>query len=555
MMLHQPLWLQNLAAYSLQVALIVAAGSLVPFSLRLRVPKARLIYWQALLAGCLLLPLIQPWKPEVSSTGGWVAKIGFGYAGTAASQPGWSLAEIILAAVLAGIVLRLLWTALGLARLKAYRNRAHTLDSPNANIQEAQTLASCGCDIYISTEISSPVSFGLFSPAVLLPESLLTLPAGQQGAIACHEFLHVSRHDWAWNIAEEFILGILWFHPAVWWAIKNIRLSREQVVDSEVIRRTASRQAYLSALLSMAQRKFERAPAPLFLTERQLVQRVASVVKEAKMSRLRLTTSLLAAAAVLFVAGQATVRAFPLTSPAQAASSDRIGSAISGGGQDSGTGRQTVEAVIFRGNRRISSDALYSRISTRPGQAYSSEVIQRDFNALWKTGYFDDIRIVTSRGETGEIVTFDLQEKRKLLRTPPDAHFSAIFAVPSSAEVSAQPSAEAAHTFTPPSNPPFERGKIYKVGKHVTAPRAIHDTQPAYTEQARKAHLKGTAIFSMVIGTDGRVEEIKEKSKPLGLGLDQSATNAIWNWKFTPGLRNGKPVRVRVVVQVTFRLF
>src|SRR5882757_8188620 len=55
------LWLGNLAFYSLQIALVAAAGAVFLRVLRLRLPKVRLICWQALLAACLALPAIQPW--------------------------------------------------------------------------------------------------------------------------------------------------------------------------------------------------------------------------------------------------------------------------------------------------------------------------------------------------------------------------------------------------------------------------------------------------------------------------------------------------------------
>ena len=56
------LWLRNLAFYSLQILLIAAAGGLLIQALRIRMPKVRLYCWQALLAICLLLPAIQPWR-------------------------------------------------------------------------------------------------------------------------------------------------------------------------------------------------------------------------------------------------------------------------------------------------------------------------------------------------------------------------------------------------------------------------------------------------------------------------------------------------------------
>src|ERR1700675_622212 len=55
------LWLQNLVFYSLQIAGLAAAGALLLGLLRIRIPKIRLICWQALLAACLALPALQPW--------------------------------------------------------------------------------------------------------------------------------------------------------------------------------------------------------------------------------------------------------------------------------------------------------------------------------------------------------------------------------------------------------------------------------------------------------------------------------------------------------------
>lgn len=54
----------NLAAYTLQVAVVVMVGSLLLFLLRLEIPKIRLAYWQALVAACVVLPLINPGDPS-----------------------------------------------------------------------------------------------------------------------------------------------------------------------------------------------------------------------------------------------------------------------------------------------------------------------------------------------------------------------------------------------------------------------------------------------------------------------------------------------------------
>src|SRR6266567_329628 len=68
MTLH--LWLTDLTHYSVQIAVIITLGSLAPWLLGLRRPDAMLVYRQALLAACLLLPLLQPWtSPAISLSG------------------------------------------------------------------------------------------------------------------------------------------------------------------------------------------------------------------------------------------------------------------------------------------------------------------------------------------------------------------------------------------------------------------------------------------------------------------------------------------------------
>ena len=52
----------------------------------------------------------------------------------------------------------------------------------------------------------------------------------------------------------------------------------------------------------------------------------------------------------------------------------------------------------------------------------------------------------------------------------------------------------------------------------------------------------------------GNVREAKVV-KPLGLGLDEKAIETIRTWRFKPAVRNGTPVNVRMLVEVSFRLF
>lgn len=59
-------WLSNLAAYSIQLAVVVATAAAVTSLLGLRQPRAAVAFWQALLVAALLLPLLQPWTVRAS---------------------------------------------------------------------------------------------------------------------------------------------------------------------------------------------------------------------------------------------------------------------------------------------------------------------------------------------------------------------------------------------------------------------------------------------------------------------------------------------------------
>ena len=97
-------------------------------------------------------------------------------------------------------------------------------------------------------------------------------------------------------------------------------------------------------------------------------------------------------------------------------------------------------------------------------------------------------------------------------------------------------------------------GGAYRVGGGVSAPKAIYSPDPEYSEEARKAKYQGTCVLWLVVGPDGKARDIRV-ARTLGLGLDEKAIEAVKNWRFEPGMKDGKPVATQVNVEVTFRLY
>jgi TonB family protein len=311
-------WLGNLLAYSVQVALVVGVGGLAAAVLRLRQPRVVLAYWQALLATCLLLPLLEPWERTASAAGGGAATIISTEAAGADSLVSlFPLHGWVLLVLVAGGILGLLRLALGVFRLNHYRRTAVRITRLPGALRDAQALVGVEPTFYFSERVSVPVTFGWLDPAVILPAPFEQMDESYQRAIACHELLHVARRDWLVNLFEELVLAFFWFHPAVWWAMRSIRLAREQVVDNEVVALTGARKPYLHALLEIAgAARAMPVPAPLFLLENQLARRVALLVKDVRMSKRRLIASLVIALAVLVATGWWAAKTFWLIAPA-----------------------------------------------------------------------------------------------------------------------------------------------------------------------------------------------------------------------------------------------
>ncbi len=95
---------------------------------------------------------------------------------------------------------------------------------------------------------------------------------------------------------------------------------------------------------------------------------------------------------------------------------------------------------------------------------------------------------------------------------------------------------------------------VYEVGGSVTLPTSIYKPEPAYSKEARKAKLQGTAVLWIVVDSQGNVSDVLV-AKPLGLGLDEKAVEKVHTWKFKPATANGVPIPVTASVEVTFGLY
>jgi protein TonB len=103
----------------------------------------------------------------------------------------------------------------------------------------------------------------------------------------------------------------------------------------------------------------------------------------------------------------------------------------------------------------------------------------------------------------------------------------------------------------PPPPKPKQTGPL-RVGGNVQAARIINRVQPVYPPLARQTRISGTVRLHAIIGKDGAITQLEVMNgHPL---LQQSALDAVRQWRYQPTLLNGEPVEVDTTIDVIFSL-
>jgi TonB family protein len=383
-------------AYVLQTAVLLGIGLALPTLFRLRDPRACLAYGYGLLLAILCLPLWQPepekmrFAAELTVTGDWLGQLAASGAEAGALSP-W---KALLSVLAAGVLLRLGWLGLGLVRLGLLRRDARpaALDpAVSSLVQAILGERSARTRLLLSRRIESPVTFGWLAPVVLLPAGFAALAPEARRGILCHELLHVRRRDWLFALFEEGVRCLLWFHPAVWLLLARIALSREQVVDREVVRRTGSLRSYLEALRTVACSSWQTPVHGLpFFHRGHLRQRVVQLCKEVPMSRPRIATLMTTFASLLALTAILGILAFPMSGTAWAGGEPR-----KVGGNIHRPEIKSQEPPVYPAQERadkVEGMVILSTVITEEGRVDKVEVAKSSGNANLDQSAVDAVR-------------------------------------------------------------------------------------------------------------------------------------------------------------------
>jgi TonB family protein len=297
--------LVDIVRYSAQLAIVIGGAGGATAVFRLPSPRGRLAYWRAVVAACLLLPLVVVFHPFSAAM---ATRLPFGdvaltiqAVGTAGSRM--DVVRLIPAVLLVGAVLRTGYLTLGAWRLYRFRQTSPRV-ALHPEVEAAVRAVAPAAEFRSCDSIDQPVTFGFVRSIVLVPHRLLDLPLDLQCAVVLHEAFHVVRGDWLNLLAEQLVRTVFWFHPAMWWALDNIQLCREQTIDDLVVRRTGSRQAYVKALMSFADLAPVAAIGAPLLRRRHLARRIKAIAtpttRSAVSSFIAMTGLILASAGSVF---------------------------------------------------------------------------------------------------------------------------------------------------------------------------------------------------------------------------------------------------------------
>jgi beta-lactamase regulating signal transducer with metallopeptidase domain len=132
----------------------------------------------------------------------------------------------------------------------------------------------------VSTLTQAPSMIGWLRPVILLPAAAL---AGVDGpaleAVLAHELAHIRRHDYLVNLLQAVVDTLLFYHPAVWWVSKQIRIERENCCDDIAAEACGDRVIYARALLDLEQSRARHASFALAANGGSLLFRIQRLLR------------------------------------------------------------------------------------------------------------------------------------------------------------------------------------------------------------------------------------------------------------------------------------
>jgi beta-lactamase regulating signal transducer with metallopeptidase domain len=155
-----------------------------------------------------------------------------------------------------GVLFGLTWLAagqLGLARVRRHATPLRSIDW-RALLELERMHAGVAADVALlsSPRVSTPVTWGIFKPVIVLPESAREWTEERKRVVVRHEMAHIARRDAATQLAATLASVIYWIHPLVIVATQRLRAECERACDERVLEMGTPATDYAAHLLDVA---------------------------------------------------------------------------------------------------------------------------------------------------------------------------------------------------------------------------------------------------------------------------------------------------------------
>jgi beta-lactamase regulating signal transducer with metallopeptidase domain len=192
----------------------------------------------------------------------------------------------IVAAWISGVILLSLrwigaWTCLRRLRRAASLAIPPEWDAALRSLMR-RAAVSAPVRLSISPVAQVPCVIGWLRPVILMPAAALAgLDWQAVEALLAHELAHIRRHDYVVNLLQTLLDTLLFYHPAVWWVSRQIRMERENCCDDIAAEICGDRVTYARALVNLEEFRAGRAAFALSAAGGSLIQRIQRLLSGA----------------------------------------------------------------------------------------------------------------------------------------------------------------------------------------------------------------------------------------------------------------------------------
>ncbi|MCG8415981.1 MAG: M56 family metallopeptidase, partial [Pseudomonadales bacterium] len=213
----------------------------------------------------------------------------------------WSWLVFAYALIALTLILRIPIGWIQLAKLR--QSSTAILGTRNSRLykEAADQIGYSGkCQVRLTDELDSPVSFGILSPIILFPESYYKeLSDSELRSTLLHELSHIKNHDPLRVLLVKAVESLFFFQPLVWLASNRIHYLSELVADDSVLEAGVDTSSYANSIVNLIELGFTpnhpyKLSTGVFSSPGKLVSRMEHLLDNSHSHRTKLEGSNLA---------------------------------------------------------------------------------------------------------------------------------------------------------------------------------------------------------------------------------------------------------------------